>query len=47
MADPQCLNPPLLTTSQGNEKTQLNQFRFGEMRVQLLPEFVVGDARIP
>ncbi len=47
MADTQCLNPPLLTTRQRNEESQLDQFWLGEMRVQLLPEFVISDARIP
>lgn len=47
MADAQCLNPPLLATGQRNEESQLHQFWLGEMRVQLLPQFIVGDARIP
>lgn len=47
MTNPQRLDPSLLTAGQGDEESQLNQLRLGEMRVQLLPELVVSNARIP
>lgn len=47
MTDAQCLNPPLLTTRQRNEESQLHQFWLGEVRMQLFPQFIIGEAGIP
>ncbi|HJU52031.1 MAG TPA: hypothetical protein VJ815_06825 [Acidimicrobiia bacterium] len=47
MADPQGLDPTLLSAGEGNEEAQLHQLRFGEMAMEIGPELVVGDLGIP
>lgn len=47
MADPERLDPTLLTARQGNEEPQLDEFWLREVLMELLPESVVGQARIP
>jgi hypothetical protein len=42
VADAQCLDPALLAQRQPDEEAQLDQLRIGEVRVQLLPQRVVG-----
>jgi hypothetical protein len=37
VADPQCLDPALLTERQCNEEPQLDQLRNGKVAVQLFP----------
>jgi hypothetical protein len=47
MADAERLDPALLTERQRDEKTQLHELRIGEMLMQLRPQSIVCDIRIP
>ena len=47
MADPQRLDPALLTEGQRNEKAELNELGIREMPVQLFPQRVVRDIGVP
>lgn len=47
MADPERLDPTLLAAGQCNEETQLDQLGFGEMLMQIAPQFGVGDVGVP
>jgi hypothetical protein len=47
MADPECLDPTLLTTRQANEEPQFDEFWLREVLVKLCPEGVVGQTGIP
>jgi hypothetical protein len=43
----QRLDPTLLAAREGDEEAEFDQLRLAEMRVQLLPERIVGDPRVP
>jgi hypothetical protein len=47
VADPQRLDPALLTEGQCNEKSQLNELGIRKMPVQLFPQRVVRDIGVP
>jgi hypothetical protein len=47
VADPQRLDPSLLAAGQGDEESQFDQFRFGEVGMEVRPESVVGEVRVP
>ncbi len=47
VSNPERFYPPLLTTGQRNEKAEFNELWLGEMRVELYPELLIGNPRIP
>ena len=47
MTDPQRLDPALLSQGEPDEKTELNEFFSRKVLMQLFPECVVGNFRIP
>ena len=47
MADPQCLDPTLLTARERDKKAELDKLSLAEMLVQPLPQGVVCDAGVP
>jgi hypothetical protein len=47
VADAQRLDPALLAAGEGDEKAELDELSLAEIRVQLLPERVVGYAGVP
>ena len=47
VADAQRLDPALLPEREPDEKSQFREFRHAEMVVQLFPERIVGDIRVP
>jgi hypothetical protein len=47
VADPERPDPPLPAGDVADERPELDELRLGEVRVQLLPERVVGELRIP
>ena len=47
VTDSQRLDPALLSQGQPDEKTELNQFLGGKVLMQLLPQRVVSNFRIP
>ena len=47
MADPEGLDPPLLSAGQGDEEAQFDQLGLGEMAMEIGPELVVGNVGIP
>ena len=47
VTDSQRLDPALLSQGQPDEKTELNQFFGRKVLMQLFPERIVGNFRIP
>ena len=47
MPDVERLDPPLLPERQRDEEPELDQLGNGEVPVEVLPEGVVGDLRVP
>ena len=47
MADPEGLDPALLTAGEGDEEPEFNQLWFGEVAMEIGPELVVGDVGVP
>lgn len=47
MANPEGLDPALLTASEGDEEAQLHELGLCEMAMEVGPELVVGDVGIP
>src|SRR5262245_23049319 len=45
--DAEGFDPALLAEREADEKTEFNQLRNGEMSMQLLPQLVIGDVRVP
>jgi len=47
VADPERADPPLPTRDVADERAELDELGLAEVRVQLLPERVVGELRVP
>ena len=47
MANPEGLDPALLTAGEGDEEAELHQLWFGEVVMKVGPELVVGDVGVP
>ena len=47
MTDSQRFDPALLSQGERDEEAQLNEFFSREVPMQLLPEYVIGNFRIP
>ena len=47
MADPQRLDPSLLAARQSDKEPQLDQLRIGEVGMEVRPERIVGEVRVP
>jgi hypothetical protein len=47
VADPERADPALAARDVADERPELDELRFGEVRVQLLPQSVVGERGIP
>src|ERR1043166_7929295 len=47
VADAESFDPALLAKGQSNEKSQLDQFRDGEMSMEFFPKSIVGNLGVP
>jgi hypothetical protein len=47
VAEAQSFDPALLPQGERDEEAQLNEFFSGKVLMQLLPEYVIGNFRIP
>ena len=47
MPDAERADPPLPAGDVADERAELDELRLGEVRVQLVPERVVREARVP
>jgi hypothetical protein len=47
VADAEGLDPALLTAGQSDEEAELDELRLGEVFMELAPQLLVGDVRVP